>query len=164
MWLIGMMGSGKTSVGRLAADRLVVPFYDTDEAIVALAGVEITRIWRDHGEAGFREMEKQVIQQVPPGVLAAAGGGAVLAPENRQTMRSRPPVIWLRALPETLSHRIGATTDRPLLNSVMARVDELQRILDARETDYQAAATHVLDTDGRDLDDIAGEVIELWSG
>lgn len=164
MWLVGMMGAGKTSVGRLVAERLGVPFYDTDDAVVATAGRTIVDIWSEEGEDGFREMERDAIAKAPPGAVAAAGGGAVLDAENREVMRSRPPVIWLRARPETLSRRVGAAHDRPLLDTVSSRVQGLQRILETREAAYQAAATHVIDTDGRDIEDVAREVTGLWDG
>lgn len=162
MWLVGMMGSGKTLVGRLAAERIGVSFYDTDLAIVDRAGSSIAEIWRKQGENVFRDLESQAISEAPTGVVASAGGGAVLDPNNRKTMQTNPPVIWLRATPETLLARVGDGNDRPLLATSSSRVEELRRILKSRESEYELAATRMIDTDDREPDDIAREVSELW--
>lgn len=163
MWLVGMMGSGKTSIGKLVADAVDTGFYDTDDAVVTQAGRTITELWDDIGETGFRELERAAIAAAPRGVVAAAGGGAVLDAVNREVMRFDPPVIWLRAAPETLARRLGGVTDRPLLGaSALSQVELLEEILIARAASYRAAATHTIETDGRELDDLVSEVIELW--
>lgn len=162
MWLVGMMGSGKTAVGRLVARALEVSFYDTDEAVATAHGASITKLWDEMGEEHFRDLERSAIAAAPPGVVAAAGGGAVLDPGNRDVMRLSPPVVWLRARPETLAERLGAPTDRPLLAGSQTSVDALREILAARKDLYDAAATHVVDTDERALEDVAIQVTELW--
>jgi len=162
MWLVGMMGSGKTSVGRLVARALHVPFYDTDEAVAAMAGRSIAVLWDQLGEPRFRALERSAIESTPSGAVAAAGGGAVLDPVNRQTMRFDPPVVWLRATPENLARRLEGASDRPLLTETRPRVDLLREILEARADSYETAATHVVETDDRELADVAEEVTELW--
>lgn len=162
MWLIGMMGSGKTSVGRRTAELLAVPFYDTDETIVAVAGASIAEIWSAGGEEQFRRMERDAIEGAPSGVVAAAGGGAVTDPRNRETMKKQIPVIWLRARPETLARRLDTGDDRPLLTGATERVDVLREILNSRLDAYRSASTHVVDTDDRESDEIAEEVSGLW--
>jgi shikimate kinase len=163
MWLVGMMGSGKTSIGKLVADAVDTRFFDTDDAVVTLAGRTVTELWDDIGETGFRELERAAIGAIPRGVVAAAGGGAVLDAVNREVMRLDPPVVWLRAAPETLAIRLGGVTDRPLLGaSAESQVELLREILNARTASYVAAATHTVETDGRELEDLVSEVIELW--
>jgi len=164
MWLVGMMGSGKTSVGRLAAQALDVGFYDSDEAVAAMQGGAIAEIWDDVGECHFRDLERSAIAAAPRNAVAAAGGGAVLDPGNRRAMRLDPPVIWLRARPDTLASRLGGATDRPLLAQPRATIDVLRDILADRTESYVAAATHIVDTDDRTLENVASEVIELWPG
>lgn len=162
MWLVGMMGSGKTSVGRLVAQAVHVPFYDSDEAVVAMAGRSIAVLWDELGEPRFRALERSAIESAPSGVVAAAGGGAVLDPVNRLKMRLDPPVVWLRATPENLARRLEEVSDRPLLTKTRPRVALLGEILEARADSYQTAATHVVETDDRELAEVAEEVTELW--
>ena len=164
MWLVGMMGSGKTSVGKVVAEAVQARFYDTDEVVVSVAGRSISDVWDEMGERHFRDLERAAIASVPEGVVAAAGGGAVLDPINREAMRLAPPVVWLQATPETLSRRIGGVSDRPLLAGSRSNVDVLGELLEARAESYLAAATHIVVTDSRELDDVASEVIELWPG
>jgi shikimate kinase len=104
MWLIGMMGSGKSTIGAIAAERLGLQFFDTDRMIVARSGVSIPEIWEEMGEQMFRDMEREAVAAVPlERSLAAAGGGAVLDPANRAVIASSPPVVWLRALPAEIA-------------------------------------------------------------
>lgn len=164
MWLVGMMGSGKTSVGRLVADAVRVRFYDTDEAVVAMAGRSVTELWDEMGERHFRDLERSAISSAPEGVVAAAGGGAVLDGVNREAMRRAPPVVWLQATPETLARRLGSVSDRPLLAGSATNVDLLHDLLRSRAASYEAVATHSIATDFRELEEVVSEVIELWPG
>lgn len=164
MWLVGMMGSGKTSVGKLVARALAVPFYDTDEAVAATHGASIAALWDERGEEHFRDLERAAIAEAPPGVVAAAGGGAVLDTSNSHIMRLDPPVVWLRARVETLAERLESAKGRPLLTGPRPPLDVLRELVAAREPSYEAAATHIVDTDNRSLEDVATEVSELWPG
>lgn len=164
MWLVGMMGSGKTSVGRLVARAVQAVFYDTDEAIVAMAGRSIAALWDDLGETHLRDLERSAIEAAPSRVVAAAGGGAALDPVNRKTMRLDPPVVWLQASPETLAGRLGGSFDRPLLSGPRSRVEVLREILADRANSYAAVATDVVATDDLDLEEVAEEVTALWPG
>lgn len=163
MWLIGMMGSGKSTIGAIAADRLHVDFFDTDQMVTDQAGKSIAEIWDEMGEQGFRDLEREMVSSVPlHGALAAAGGGAVLDPGNRTAISASPPVIWLRARPETLARRVGAAGDRPLLQAADRAEVRMRRILADRSQLYDELATHRVDTDDRDAASVAEEVVTLW--
>lgn len=161
MWLIGMMGSGKSTVGALAARVLGLSFYDTDLMVSEQAGMSIPEIWERMGEKGFRELESEAVSSVPADSVAAAGGGAVLDGRNREVIASSPPVIWLRTRPETMARRVQEGGDRPLLASRDAET-RLSEILAQRSHLYQGLATHVLDTDDLAPDQVTTEVVSIW--
>lgn len=121
--LVGLMGAGKSSVGRRLAVQLGVPFKDADDEIVIAAGRPIADIFADRGEDEFRAGERRVIARIldgPPHILAT-GGGAFMNPVTRVVLRQRATTIWLRADLETLVKRVSRRDDRPLLRNVDAR-------------------------------------------
>lgn len=162
MWLVGMMGSGKTTVGEAVANRVGVPFFDTDSMVTELARLPIAAIWDGAGEEGFRRLENQAMAAVPgSGVVAAAGGGAVLSADNRHRMRRNGVVVWLRCSPEALAKRVADQGGRPLL--VKGDIAEtLTTILDRRTPLYEEVATHVIDTEHRSIEDVVLEAVEVW--
>lgn len=163
MWLIGMMGSGKTTVGRQAAARVGVPFYDTDEMVVEIAHMPISAIWEGVGEEGFRELERRAVDRVPDsGFIAAAGGGAVIDDGNRAHMAKDGPVVWLRGTPEVLAGRVGGDGSRPLLSSPSSPEDLLAGLLEERSALYSDTATDVIDTDDLDIAQVVSAVIDIW--
>lgn len=163
MWLIGMMGSGKTTVGRLAASRLGVAFYDTDEMVVESAKMPISDIWDQAGEEQFRELERAAVARIPvSGFIAAAGGGAVLDPSNRVHISAGGPVVWLRCDPVTLARRLQDDGTRPLLTDEGPTDELLGTILERRDEIYASVATDTIDTDGRDVDEVVAAVIDIW--
>jgi shikimate kinase len=145
-----MMGSGKTSVGRAAAHRLGWEFFDSDQQVEARTGRTVAEIWRQEGEQAFRSLEKEALADAlastvrRPAVIAAAGG-TVVDPENRALLRKHPPVIWLRAAPETLAGRVGSGTHRPLLDADAEAT--LRRLSAEREQLYREVADDVIDVD-----------------
>lgn len=160
LWLVGVMGTGKTTAGRLAASDLGVPFWDTDELVEAEAGALLAEIWDREGEEGFRRREKAVIAGLAEaeGVIAT-GGGAVLDPDNRSAM-SGGVVVWLTATPETVAGRVSAE-GRPLLaGAPVART--IEALLAERTDLYEQVAGHVVETDGLDLREVAGRIARLW--
>lgn len=155
--LVGPPGSGKTTVGRLLADRLGVAFRDTDDDVVAAAGSSIADLFVTRGEPAFRELERAAVRAAladHDGVLAL-GGGAVLDPTTRQLLAGRC-VVLLDVGPADAAARVGLNRDRPLLlGNVRARLREL---LEARRPLYQEVATVVVATDGRAPADVAADV------
>ena len=148
--LVGMMGAGKSSVGKRLAQVLDLPFKDADEEIERAAGLTIPDIFALRGEAEFREGERRVIARLlddPPHVLAT-GGGAFVNPETRALMRTKNAVsIWLRADPEVLARRVGRKDNRPLLRGQDAR-QVLAELLAARQPAYSQADLIVESNDG----------------
>ena len=163
MWLVGMMGVGKTSIGEKAATILGAPFYDTDWMVVEMTGKTIAEIWADRGEREFRDLERRAVEAVPiAGCLAAAGGGAVLQRSNREQIRRGAPVIWLDSDPATLATRVGEDGARPLLGDVLTHGETLKSILEERRPLYAEVSTHVIEASDRPMDDLVGEVVALW--
>jgi len=161
--LVGLMGSGKTAVGRRLAERLGRPFVDTDALVEAEAGRSIAAIFAAEGEEGFRRREAEVVARVAAGdhQVIATGGGAVLRAENRAALRRSGLVIWLDAEPETLCARARAQglNRRPLL----AGPDPLERLraLAAARRPYYAEAAHVrIETDRRSVDEVVAAIMD----
>jgi shikimate kinase len=148
--LVGMMGAGKSSVGKRLAQALDLPFKDADEEIERAAGLTIPDIFALRGEAEFREGERRVIARLlddPPHVLAT-GGGAFVSAETRTLMRSKNAFsIWLRADPEVLARRVGRKNNRPLLRGKDPR-QVLTELLAVREPAYSQADLIVESNDG----------------
>ncbi len=147
VYLIGLMGAGKTTVGRALARRLRLPFLDSDHEIESRTGVPVRTIFELEGEAGFRMREANIIAELSQrdGVVLATGGGAVLDAGTRSVLRASGTVIYLRARPEDLYRRMRHDRDRPLLQTgdPLARLREL---LDLRRPLYEATAHLTLDT------------------
>jgi shikimate kinase len=164
--LIGMMGAGKTAVGKRLATRLGRPFLDTDQLVEAGAGHSVAEIFSRDGEAAFRALERAAVAEAcssPIPVVIACGGGAVLDPENREQLTTTGLVVWLRAPVDVLAQRVGRSEQRPLLEGGRdgtGVVDRLAALAAARESAYAAAARAVVDTEGRNIDTVVEVVLE----
>lgn len=150
--LIGLMGAGKSKVGRNAAAAVDRPFIDTDRLVERDAGMSVTDIFATEGEAGFRRRERAAVEAATAtaGAVVSVGGGAVLDERNVASMRAAGHVVWLYAEPETLALRLRRSVlrgDRPLLADADP-VAVLRGMLDDRRAAYEGAATAVLRTDG----------------
>ena len=157
VWLIGMMGSGKSTVGRLVADRLGRPFYDTDELIEQAGDASIPEIFAEEGEGGFRERERWIVQDVasrPPGIVAT-GGGIILDPANVAAMRTSGTNVLLAVDIEMLTRRIGSSDDRPLL--VAGKDERLHTIASERTERYRSSADVIVDATGS-IDHVVADV------
>jgi shikimate kinase len=161
--LIGLMGAGKTTVGRRCAELLEREFVDTDDLVVLRAGMPIDEIFGTVGETHFRAVEREVVADVcasPAPLVLACGGGTVLDPENRRLLRTAGVVVWLRAPVPVLSARIGDGSNRPLLvddpRGVLARLDRL------REPVYEAAADRAIDTEALDIEGVSDAVVAAY--
>lgn len=144
--LVGLPGSGKTTIGRHLARRLGVPFVDTDHVIEERIGCSIREFFEREGEDRFRDIETEVIEDLTlshEGVLSS-GGGAVLRPINRQALR-RGRVFYLRATPDELMRRLRHDTQRPLLQ-VADPLARLRDLFAKRDPLYTEAAHHVIET------------------
>jgi shikimate kinase len=160
VWLVGMMGAGKSTVGRVLAARLGRAFVDTDEEIERRAGRAIAEIFAREGEAGFRTRELAVVEACRGrGAVVALGGGAVTQPAVRERLRGCGTVVYLRARPETLLARVGDASERPLLAGLAAeaRLARLRELLAQREPAYAGAALAV-DVDAAAVDEVVERI------
>ena len=165
IWLIGMMGSGTTSAGELAASNLGVPFADTDRMVEDRVGVSIASFWNEHGEAAFRQVESDVVAHLETADgIVATGGGAVVDTASRDIVGRSGTVVWLDARPEALAARVGETPDRPLLSEspASARIT-LQLTLDERAAIYEELADHRIPTDDLSTEEVASRIESLWT-
>jgi len=160
LWLIGMMGTGKSTVGPRVGYALGADFVDLDQVIALGAGSDISRIFADEGEEGLRRRERAALETVAGrSIVVACGGGVVEDPANIETMRSHGSVAWLDAPVRILAERVGAGGGRPLLTGdVRARLISLQR---RRRKGYEAAADRRFDAAGTPPE-IAREVVEWF--
>jgi len=165
--LVGLSGAGKTTVGRALAEGLGWPFHDLDQRLVTALGRSVAQIFAAEGEAGFRNHETAELVRLtafPPPLVLAAGGGLVVAPENRRVLKDEYHVIWLRVDPLEASRRLAAASDRPLL-SPDDPAGDLRRLLARREGMYREAADTVFDAgDGAPPADVARAILDLLSG
>ncbi len=147
--LVGLMGAGKSTVGRRLAEKLRRPFFDSDTEIEKAAGQSVAEIFATHGEADFRRGERKVIARLlggPPHVLAT-GGGAFLDPDTRRLMQEKAVTVWLTADPETLWKRVQKRGTRPLLRREDAR-EFLLKLAAEREPYYAQADIKIVSRDG----------------
>ena len=159
--LTGFMGSGKSSVGRILADRLGCPFVDLDAEIVAGAGRSINEIFADDGEESFRIMESACLERALEGgrSVVATGGGVVIADGNRDRMRRLGGVVNLGvSLPQVL-RRLEGSADRPLFAGSDAP-NRLKLLMDERKQFYADADIRI-DTDGKSVEDVAAEILRF---
>ncbi len=156
--LTGFMGTGKSTVGKLVAQKLGRPFVDTDEEIVRQAKQTIPEIFAQKGEPTFRQMERRVCRFLAAqhGYVIATGGGMLVDDGNRAVMLASGMVVCLQASPETIRQRIQVDqTERPLLKG------DWQALLEKRRSAYETIP-HQIDTSDQTPEQIAEKVIQLW--
>ena len=156
IFLVGLMGAGKTSVGRLLARRLGKTFYDCDHEIERATGVKVAVIFEIESETGFRAREAKTLAELVKhrNIVLATGGGAVLSTDNRKQLSENGVVIYLRAVPSDLWSRTRHDRNRPLLKTEdpLAR---LQQLYDERDPLYRQIADIVVDTGNQNLSSLA---------
>ena len=147
IYLVGMMGAGKTTLGKALARRLERRFIDTDKLLVERTGAPVATIFEVEGEAGFRRREAALLHELASeqDCVVATGGGTILDPENRRVMRESGTVIYLRARVEHLWERTRHDTSRPLLANDDPK-GTLTRLLAERDALYREAAHLIVDT------------------
>lgn len=159
--VIGMMGAGKTTTGKLVAQRLGWDYLDSDVEVEKQTGLTVPELFARDGEAAFRDAEAEVLRTACAGtepVVVSVAGGAVLRPENRGLLRACGRVIWLRARPATLAARVGTGVGRPLLDddpgAALVALDAVRRPL------YAQVADETIDVDHLSPDAVAARIIE----
>ncbi len=165
--LVGLMGAGKSSVGRRLAEKLGLPFIDADHEIEAAAGKSIAEIFADHGEAYFREGERKVIARLLGSgtQVLATGGGAFINEETRERIRQGGVSVWLKAGLPLLMKRVNKRSDRPLLKSGDPEA-VMRRLIDQRYPVYAAADVTVESRDvqhGQMVNDVI-KALAKWDG
>jgi shikimate kinase len=160
VFFIGLMGAGKTTVGRAVARRLDWPFFDSDQEIEARTGVRIPLIFEHEGEEGFRQREAMAVDELTQrtGIVLATGGGAVLRAENREWLNRRGMVIYLRANPHDLWLRTRRDKNRPLLQTEDPR-SKLEALYAVRDPLYRECAHLVIETGRPSVNGLVGMVL-----
>jgi shikimate kinase len=158
--LIGMMGAGKSSVGRCLQRRTGLAGIDTDEMLVAEFGIPIAQIFEKHGEDKFRDAETDALRKLAPAQpsIIVTGGGIVLRPENVDLLKKLGTVVWLTADEKTLYERAARRNDRPLLQKENPR-KVFSELFQQREPVYTAAADLRIDTSGKNHDQVVDEIL-----
>ncbi len=159
--LVGMMGSGKTTVGRMLASRLHRDLLDTDALIEVREGRSVRELFSSNGEDSFRAIEAEVLVESlanPKGAVIAAAGGVVLRRENREALHaSGARVVWLRADPVVLAERVKGGGHRPLLDADPEGM--LRRMHEDREPLYREVADLIITVDGRSVNEVVEAVL-----
>jgi shikimate kinase len=158
--LVGMMGAGKTTVGRELSARLGWTFLDSDALVEESTGSSVAELFAAHGESGFRAEESRVLAEAlasPVPAVVSAAGGAVLAPGNRALLASARAVVWLRAEPATLAARVGSGEGRPLLGHDPAGA--LRSLDAARRPLYGEVADVIVDVDDLDASTVVDRIL-----
>lgn len=160
--LVGPMGVGKTSIGRRLACALKRDFFDSDFEIVTRTGVAIDYIFDIEGEAGFRERESQMLEELCkiPNIVIATGGGVVIKPENRTLLKRDSFVVYLTSSIEQLIKNTSYSKSRPLLEKSDNKEQTIRDLVNDRQALYKEVANVVVDTTGKRLYAIIGEIKE----
>lgn len=162
IFLVGLMGAGKTSVGRMLARRMNKEFYDADAEVEKTTGVKIPVIFEIEGESGFRAREEKMIEQLTAmtGIVLATGGGAVISPANRSLLKGRGRVIYLRAAPEDLWRRTRRDRNRPLLQTADP-LGRLRMLHEQRDPLYREVADLIVDTGSQSVAHLTSRIQQL---
>lgn len=163
--LVGMMGAGKTTVGRALAERLGYGYMDSDHQVESRTGQTVREIFETRGEAAFREDERHALEEALVGdgpMVVSVAGGAVLDPDNREALRQAGLVVWLKASPTALARRVAGqasdTSHRPLLGD--DPLEALGRLYRDRAPLYEELADLVIDVEDRTPEQAVQEVVD----
>lgn len=161
IFLIGPMGAGKTSVGKVLADELSMEYYDTDQIIKERAGANIQWIFDVEGERGYREREAKIIDELTKkqGILLATGGGAILYESNRQALAKHGTVIYLYVSVDQQVERTKRTDHRPLLKDQQNPRGILEELRKVRGPLYEGIADYTYDTDDKTVKEVVTAIL-----
>jgi shikimate kinase len=160
IFIVGPMGAGKTTIGRGLAQQLGLDFRDTDLEIQKRTGVDIPTIFEFEGEAGFRNREKQIVDDLTQldGLVLATGGGAVLEADNRRQLAARGVVVYLRCSPQQQFERTYKDRNRPLIQTEDPRA-KLEELFELRDPLYREIADHVISTENRPASSVVRDIV-----
>lgn len=161
VFLVGPMGSGKTTIGRILASKLRYDFHDSDQEIEKRTGVNIPLIFEIEGEEGFRKREQDVIEELTRlhPIVLATGGGAILKRENRQCLSARGTVVFLHSSIDELLDRTSKDKNRPLLQNDSPR-ETLEALMQTREPLYRKVADLTIETGKGRVQGVANKILE----
>ena len=164
IFFVGLMGAGKTTIGKLLAKKLKKTFFDTDHEIEKKLGVKVSVIFELEGEEGFRKRETQMIDELSSkkDIILATGGGAILSEQNRALLKERGKVIYLNAKPQHLVKRMAYDKDRPLLKQGNM-LETLNQLYKDRHPLYLNVASFVVDTGQQKTQTIINKIESLLS-
>lgn len=160
VFLVGPMGVGKTTIGRVLAELLGQEFFDSDREIEASTGADIPWIFDVEGESGFRLREQRMVDQLSSksNIILATGGGAVLAPENRRNLKERGIVVYLRASIRQQVERTSRDKNRPLLQTPNPEL-KIRQLMKIRDPLYCEVADIIIDTNRRNPRSVGQEIV-----
>ncbi|WP_036247779.1 shikimate kinase AroK [Methylobacter sp. BBA5.1] len=163
IYLIGLMGAGKTTIGRQLAKALKLPFYDSDKAIEESTGVDIPTIFEFEGEDGFRDREQKMIQQLiqKKGIVLATGGGAILREQNRKLLKENGFIVYLQCSVERILERTRRDSQRPLLQIENPK-ERLESLFAQREPLYLSCADYKVDTGTMQSKTVVNHILEKY--
>ncbi|MGJ0490341.1 MULTISPECIES: shikimate kinase AroK [Methylobacter] len=163
IYLIGLMGAGKTTIGRQLAKALKLPFYDSDKAIEESTGVDISTIFEFEGEEGFRDREQKMIQQLTQrkGIVLATGGGAILREQNRKLLKENGFIVYLQCSVERVLERTRRDTQRPLLQTDNPK-ERIESLFAQREPLYLSCADYKIDTGAMQSKTVVNHILEKY--
>ena len=162
IFIVGPMGSGKTTVGKIVADELFLDFHDTDTKIELNTGVTIDWIFDIEGEQGFRKRETAILKEMVSlnSIVLATGGGIVIDEENRELLASRGTVFYLNTPLDIQVERTAKDKDRPLLKDKDPK-KVLTELQNSRQSLYEEVSDHIIDTENKSGSEVANEIIKL---
>ncbi|HXF94153.1 MAG TPA: shikimate kinase [Nitrospiraceae bacterium] len=159
--LIGYRGTGKSTVGKILAAKLGRELVSTDAEVVKRAKLSIPEIVQQFGWEHFRDLESEVCRDLgkKDGLIIDTGGGAILRQQNVDVLKKNGTLFWLTAEVSTIAQRIGGDTQRPSLTGTKSFTEEIQEVLQQRLPKYQAAADHVIATEGRTIEEVVASIL-----
>ena len=165
IFIVGPMGSGKSTVGKIISDELFLNFFDTDEEIEYRTGASIDWIFDLEGEEGFRKRESSILQEMVKknSIVLSTGGGIILSSSNRDLLSSRGTVFYLSTPISIQVERTSKDKNRPLLKNGDP-LEVLSKLHEERKTLYEEVSDHIIETENKSSQEVAAEIINLVKG